>query len=226
MSLLAIIPARGGSKGLPGKNIRPLGGKPLLAYSIEAALSCRHVDRVIVSTESQQIADIATRYGAEVPFLRTAELAGDKANLGQVVNEVLWRLAHGGHAPDMHITLLPTSPFRTLGLMDHLCGLLVRGHKTVQTVKLIRPNALFTQGPGGALHPVAAGEPVDNSAPVFRGYGIFTGHNPFGDLPAVMHPVSDPVMLIDIDRQTDFELAEAVLRGQAFSFSAAETEHG
>ena len=77
MKAVAFIFARGGSKGLPGKNIRPLGGKPLIAWSIEHALAVTRIKRVIVSTDSEEIAAVARNYGAEVPFIRPAELAWD-----------------------------------------------------------------------------------------------------------------------------------------------------
>src|SRR5208337_4953043 len=77
--IMALVPARGGSKGLPGKNIRPLMGKPLIAWSIEQALLSRYLDRVIVSTDYEDIAEIAQKYGAEVPFIRPAELAADSS---------------------------------------------------------------------------------------------------------------------------------------------------
>ncbi len=72
--VLAIIPARGGSKGLPGKNVRPLAGHPLIAYSVAAGLQSKLVDRVICSTDSEEIAEVARQYGAEVPFMRPPEL--------------------------------------------------------------------------------------------------------------------------------------------------------
>ena len=75
--MLALIPARSGSKSIPGKNLRKLLGKPLIAYSIEHALQCSLVNRVIVTTDSQEIADVARAYGADVPFLRPVEIAGD-----------------------------------------------------------------------------------------------------------------------------------------------------
>ena len=77
--MIAIIPARGGSKGVPGKNIKELDGKPLIAYTIEAALGAKGVDRVIVTTDDEAIADVARKYGAEVPFMRPDCLASDKA---------------------------------------------------------------------------------------------------------------------------------------------------
>jgi len=224
MSLLAIIPARGGSKGLPGKNIRPLCGKPLLAYSIEAALRCPLIDRVMVSTESPEIADVAMRHGAEVPFLRPVELAGDKGDLAQVIDDMRWRLANRGYVPQAHVVLLPTSPFRTAGMMNHLCGLLLRGHNTVQTVKPVPQRNLLLQEQGTlqTAHLAPLAEP---GAISFRRYGLLGGHNPMGELPHQMFVVRDGVMLIDIDSQDDFELAEAVLREQCFHFDATEAGH-
>ena len=77
MSTVGFIFARGGSKGVPGKNIRPLGGKPLIAWSIEQALAVRRIERVVISTDSPEIADVARAFGAEVPFLRPSHLAQD-----------------------------------------------------------------------------------------------------------------------------------------------------
>ena len=79
LRILAVIPARGGSKGVPKKNIKLLGGKPLIAYSVEAAKKSKYVDRVAVSTDSEEIAEVAKKYGAEAPFLRPAKFATDSA---------------------------------------------------------------------------------------------------------------------------------------------------
>lgn len=107
--LLAIIPARGGSKGLPRKNIRLLGGKPLICWTIEAALKAKCVGRVIVSTDDPEISDISTKCGAEVPFLRPAELSTDTASSEQVVAHTMDQCP--GY--DVIALLQPTSPFRT-----------------------------------------------------------------------------------------------------------------
>jgi N-acylneuraminate cytidylyltransferase len=87
--ILGVIPARGGSKGLPGKNIRPLAGLPLIAHSIRCALSCAELDRVVVSTDSPEIAEVASAHGASVPFLRPAELATDSAPMMGVLRHAL-----------------------------------------------------------------------------------------------------------------------------------------
>lgn len=108
--VLALIPARAGSKGLPGKNIRPLHGKPLLAWPIEAAKSSRYVDRVVVSTDSEEFARIAREYGAEVPILRPAELAADTSPSSAAVIHMLDYLAIQGHVFDYLVLLEPTSP--------------------------------------------------------------------------------------------------------------------
>jgi N-acylneuraminate cytidylyltransferase/CMP-N,N'-diacetyllegionaminic acid synthase len=117
--MLAIIPARGGSKGLPGKNIKYLGGKPLIAYTIEAALLSKFVDKVIVSTDDQQIADIAEKFGAEVPFLRPTELATDDAKAIDNYIYTVERL-NKEYAFDIKefVVLQPTSPLRTFEDID------------------------------------------------------------------------------------------------------------
>ena len=113
MTVVAFIFARGGSKGLPGKNIRPLGGKPLIAWSIEHALAVERIDRLIVSTDSDEIATISKRYGAEVPFIRPANLAMDESP-----EWLAWR--HGleylkenmGTLPEIMVSVPATAPLR------------------------------------------------------------------------------------------------------------------
>jgi CMP-N,N'-diacetyllegionaminic acid synthase len=111
---LALIPARRGSKGVPGKNIYPVAGKPLLAWSIEAATACPSVHRVIVSTEDNEIARIALEFGAEVPFRRPAELArDDSSSVDVIVQAVDWLARHEQYRPEFVLLLQPTSPLRT-----------------------------------------------------------------------------------------------------------------
>lgn len=111
--MIAIIPARGGSKGLPGKNVRPLNGKPLIAYAIEEALKAKHIDRVVISTDDDEIAKVAVQYGAELPFMRPAELASDTAmaidNYIYTVNRLE---KESGTSIDAFVVLQPTSPLR------------------------------------------------------------------------------------------------------------------
>ena len=110
--MVALIPARVGSKRVPGKNIRPLGGHPLIAYSIASALESGVFARVIVSTDSPEIAEIARSYGAEVPFLRPAEFAGDTSPDIEWVDFTLNELDRLGEQYDCFSILRPTSPFR------------------------------------------------------------------------------------------------------------------
>ena len=114
---IAIIPARGGSKGIPRKNIRLLAGKPLIGHTIEAALRSEYTSRVIVSTEDQEIADVAGDYGVEV-VRRPEELAKDDTSTVDVVLQVIRELREQGHEYDTIILLQPTSPMRTTQDVD------------------------------------------------------------------------------------------------------------
>ncbi len=111
-AILALIPARTGSKGLPGKNVRPLLGKPLISWTIEQALACRAVDRVVVSTDSEEIAEVAKKYGAEVPFLRPVEMAGDDSPRMDAVFHALDFFEQNGERYDCLALLECTSPLR------------------------------------------------------------------------------------------------------------------
>jgi N-acylneuraminate cytidylyltransferase/CMP-N,N'-diacetyllegionaminic acid synthase len=112
--MLAIIPARGGSKGLPGKNIKELNGKPLIAYTIEAALKSRYITRVILSTDDMEIVRVAKQYGAEVPFVRPSYLATDAAKAIDAYKYTYERLEKEEKKEiSEFVVLQPTSPFRT-----------------------------------------------------------------------------------------------------------------
>lgn len=112
-NIVAIIPARGGSKGVPGKNIKLLAGYPLIAYSIVACKLAKNIDRVIISTDSMEIADISTRYGAEVPFMRPSEISQDKStDLEFVLHALNWFKGHENTEPDFLVHIRPTTPLR------------------------------------------------------------------------------------------------------------------
>ena len=140
MSVLCTVCARGGSKGVPGKNIRMLQGKPLIAHTIEQALSCSLIDRVAVSTDSREIAHIAEKAGAEVPFLRPPALASDtSAKLPVIQHALAHYIDTLGYKPDYVIDLDPTSPLRInddieqcLGMVmnDADCGSVVTGYRS------------------------------------------------------------------------------------------------
>jgi N-acylneuraminate cytidylyltransferase/CMP-N,N'-diacetyllegionaminic acid synthase len=118
MKVLAIIPARAGSKGLPGKNIRNLIDKPLIAWSIEQALGSKYVDKVYVSTESEAIAHVAKKYGALVPFYRPIELAQDSSKTSDVLMHFIDQLEKNGEYYDYILLLEPTSPLRESSDID------------------------------------------------------------------------------------------------------------
>lgn len=116
--VLALIPARGGSKSVPRKNVLPIGGKPLIAHSIEHALACSGVTRTIVSTDDAEIAAVATHYGAEVPFRRPDEYATDTATDLDVFAHALRWLDADGYRPELVVHLRPTTPVRRVELIE------------------------------------------------------------------------------------------------------------
>ncbi|MGH9204187.1 MAG: cytidylyltransferase domain-containing protein [Vicinamibacterales bacterium] len=114
MKVLGVVTARGGSKTLPGKNLKLLAGKPLIAYTIDAALQSEAIDRLILSTDDPAIADVALTCGCEAPFMRPPELARDETlHLPVVEHAARWMVEHKGYRPDAVMTLQPTSPLRT-----------------------------------------------------------------------------------------------------------------
>lgn len=137
--VLAIIPARGGSKGIPRKNIRAFCGYPLIAYSIAAGLQAETVTRVIVSTDDEEIAAAAREWGAETPFLRPAEFAQDKTtDLPVFVHALEWLEENEGYRPDVVVQLRPTSPIRPVGLVDDAVRTLLK-HAEADSVRGIVP---------------------------------------------------------------------------------------
>jgi CMP-N-acetylneuraminic acid synthetase len=123
----ALIPARGGSKSIPRKNVRSMAGHPLLAYSIEAARQAKSVDLVLVSTDDEEIREVALAYGAEAPFLRPSALAEDTTPDWPVFEHALrWLETERGVRPDLVVQLRPTSPLRPPGLVDEAIALLSR----------------------------------------------------------------------------------------------------
>lgn len=120
--VLAVIAARAGSKGLPGKNLRSLCGKPLIAWTIEQALSSPSITKTIVSTDGLQIAEISRQHGADVPFLRPDSLASDYATSADVMLHAMKYMADQGEEFDILLLLEPTSPLRRTGDIEHLLG--------------------------------------------------------------------------------------------------------
>ena len=124
--VLALIPARGGSKGLPRKNVRNICGKPLIAWSVEAAKKCRYTDAVVVSTDDREIADAAQSAGAAVPFMRPAELATDAASSMDVILHAISYFEKKGESFDVLVLLQPTSPLRDSGHVEEALDMFIK----------------------------------------------------------------------------------------------------
>jgi N-acylneuraminate cytidylyltransferase len=126
MSIMALIPARGGSKGIPRKNILSIGGKPLLAYSIEHAGQSRYINRIVLSTDDREIASIGSACGAETPFIRPAEFAGDLSPDIDVFRHALkWLREHEQYTPELVVHLRPTGPVRRVEVIDRAIELML-----------------------------------------------------------------------------------------------------
>lgn len=142
-NIVAIIPARGGSKGLPGKNIIDLSGQPLISWSIQFALSRVEISKLIISTDSQEIADVAISYGAEVPFLRPAELATDFATTADVIKDIISK--YKLHDSDVIALLEPTSPYRDYLDFEKLLELLIvhKAEKVMSVSEAVSTSFMF-----------------------------------------------------------------------------------
>lgn len=141
MEILAIIPARGGSKGLPNKNILPLLNHPLISYSIKAALDSNLINRVIVSTDSNTIAEISIKYGAEVPFIRPDEFAQDlSTDLEVFTHAIKWLEENENYKPDVIVQLRPTSPIRKARLIDDCIIKLINSN--ADSLRIVTPSPI------------------------------------------------------------------------------------
>ncbi len=158
MKTIAIIQARGGSKGIPLKNIKMIAGKPLIAWTIEAARASKLVTRVIVNTDDEEIARVAREYGAEVPFMRPAEFATDKSpSLPLFEHALRWFAEHEAYQPDVIVQLKPTNPLRTAAQIDEgielffappECDSLLSVHETHD-----HPYKIWKPSEGGLMEP-------------------------------------------------------------------------
>lgn len=202
MSTVALIPARGGSKGILKKNIANLGGYPLIAYSIQAAKLARNIHRVIVSTDSPEIAAIAKKFGAEVPFMRPSEFAQDKSTDAAVFTHALdWFLVHEGVIPELCVHLRPTTPLRNPLEIEKAIDLF-RGHPTATSLRSAHelaepPHKMFQLGKGGYFEGFFPNDP----RPEY--YNL-----PRQELPKAYQPNG----YVDIIR-TDFFVRERMLHG-------------
>ena len=231
MRVLGLIPARGGSKGVPRKNIRDLCGKPLLQYTAESARASRLLSRVVLSTDDREIAGIGLKCGLDVPFMRPAELAADAAPSLPVVRHALeWLAAHGDDF-DAVCLLQPTHPLRRPGDIDGCIRLLEEtGADSVVTVLPVppehNPHWVFFREPDGGLR-LSTGESRliprrQDLPPAFHREGsvyvtrrdvVLKGDSLLGDR-VIGFPV-DPSGSVNIDTQEDWERAENMIRERA-----------
>ncbi len=225
--ILALIPARGGSKGIPHKNIAPLAGKPLIQYSIDAALGSRYIDYVLVSTDDEEIARVSRDCGAEVPFLRPEALASDTAKTIDAVLHAVETLRDMGEAFDSLVLLQPTSPLRTTAEID---GAIERfyacGRKAVVSVSEVSDHPILMRtiertADGERLKPllqVSSTVRRQDMPPFYRVNGsIYV--NPIENLNPGTSFNDNPVPwvtakehAVDIDELTDLALAEIKMK--------------
>ena len=226
MSAIAIITARGGSKRIPKKNIKAFLGKPIIAYTIEAALSSGIFDEVMVSTDSEEIAQIAGRCGANVPFLRSAATANDFATTAQVVEEVVTEYKKQGQSFDILCCLYPTAPFVTAETLRTAYGKLLSDPAAPGIMPVTAfsfpPQRGFVIGESGALSykwPEYRSSRSQDLEKFYHDAGQFYFVRmaaferektvvPDGNLPLIM----DETLVQDIDNETDWKLAELKYR--------------
>ena len=218
---VCIIPARGGSKRIPKKNIREFCGKPMIAYSIDAARACGIFDRIIVTTDSAEIKSVAERYGAEVPFLRPAELSDDHASTDSVILHVLKWLKGNGAQPEYACCLYATAPFVQPDYLIQGLDVLKSSHATSAFSVTSFPFSIFRGmkiNSGGSLEMFWPKHRLTRSQDLPEAYhdaGQFYWLNVsrYLESPKVYAPDSMPVVLPrhlvqDIDTEEDWIRAE------------------
>jgi YrbI family 3-deoxy-D-manno-octulosonate 8-phosphate phosphatase len=228
VEVLALIPARGGSKSIPRKNIRLFAGHPLVAYSIAAGLQASRVTRTIVSTDDEEIAEVARKYGAGTPFLRPAEFAQDNTTDLPVFQHALgWLQEHEGYQPDIVVQLRPTSPIRPTDCVDAAVQLLL-DHSEADSVRGIVPSGqnpfkMWRVDEQGRMAPLLSvpGIAEPYNAPrqalpqtywqtghidAIRVSTIYQKHSLSGDI--IYSLMIDPRYTVDIDTLRDWQRAE------------------
>ncbi len=229
--VLALIPARGGSKSIPRKNIKPFAGHPLIAYSIAAGLQAEHVGRVIVSTDDPEIAAVARDYGAEVPFRRPATLAQDATpDLPVFTHALAWLEEHEGYRPDLVVQLRPTTPVRPPDLVDRAVRLLLE-HPEADSVRGVVPSGqnpykMWRITQAGRLAPLLEvpglaepyNAPRQSLPPTYWQTGhidvirprVFAAGSMSGRV--ILPVVLDPLYTVDLDTPLDWMWAEWLVR--------------
>lgn len=228
--VLAIVQARGGSKGLPRKNLRLLRGHPLVAYSIASGLASKGVTRVIMSTDDEEIAEVARQYGAEVPFMRPAELAADDTpDFPLFEHAIDWLARQENYRPQMIVQLRPTTPLRPRGMIDEAIEILAQ-HPSVDCVRGVTvpkqtPYKMWRDGADGAILPLMDtefAEPYNMPRQKLPAAYWQTGHvdvirtSTITDKHSLTGQHVRPIMIdgsycVDIDTLVDFDLAERAI---------------
>lgn len=226
-TILAVVPARGGSKGIPRKNIRNLAGKPLIAWTIEEAKKCPFIDRLILSSEDNEIIAVAKELGCEVPFVRPLELAGDEISGIAVIRHAVQHLVNEeGYQPDYVLTLQPTSPLRRHGHISKVLEKLIdAGADSVITVCQAEQSPYWMRvvGPDDRLLPfLDSGQTfhrrqelpkiyhLNGAVYASRFESVMTSDDGLGkDVRPLIMSRKDS---IDIDCDLDFRLAEMLIR--------------
>lgn len=225
--ILAVIPARGGSRGLPRKNLRQIAGKPMIAYTIGAALASRRVDQVVVSTDDAEIARIARRYGASVPFIRPAELARDETATPLVVEHAVRQVEAAGARVEVVVTLQPTSPFRDATVIDNAVDLFeeTAAASAVSVTEIGLPASVvggLIEGrfrplplpPGADLRRQAAPPTVRLTGAVYvTTRQLLAAGKLFDDHPAAL--LTSGAAALDVDDITDLRRARRLARSRA-----------
>ena len=230
LKVLTIIPARGGSKSIPRKNIRALAGHPLLSYSIAAGLQAESVDRVVISTDDEEIAEIAQQLGAEAPFIRPKALAQDETTDFPVFKHALdWLAEHESYTPDIIVQLRPTSPLRPPDCVDRAATLL-QEHPEAHSVRGVIPSGqnpykMWRISGEGTLEPLLQDglvEPFNMPRQKLPQTYWQTGHidairrgtietgSMSGEV--ILPLIIDPRYAVDIDTERDHERAEWLIR--------------
>ena len=219
---IAIITARGGSKRIPKKNIKDFCGKPIIAYSIEAAIESGLFDEVMVSTDSEEIADVAREYGASVPFMRSEKTSDDYATTNDVLREVITEYKKRGKEYDIVVCMYPTAPFITADKLKKAVALMdrdgvdgvtpvVRYSFPPQRAFVIRDDLLYYQFPENKKKRSQDLEPIYHDCGQFyvmRSDDIFRSDNAAGSAPLIVSELE----VQDIDNETDWKLAEMKYR--------------
>lgn len=219
MSNLAIITARGGSKRIPRKNIKPFCGKPILAYSVEAAIASGIFDEVMVSTDSKEIAEIAEQYGAVVPFMRSEKTSNDYATTADVIAEVLNDYKERGKTFDTFCCLYPTAPFITGIKLAEAAQLLKDADAVLSVVKFgFPPQRAFVIRDGNVAFQFPQYERTRSQdlEPIYHDCGqfymcdseMFLAHHSL-ILPRTRPYILSEEEVQDIDTFSDWEIAEA-----------------